>query len=112
MKTKLLILATIIILAALFIYLTFTMSAQGQLNSMIALLSEGHQKDSMFASREKTGMLRVAASCGMSSRSRMADFNDMKVTMDCHDSNQVIIHVDSFKGVPMIDMKAIWKLPK
>jgi hypothetical protein len=31
--------------------------------------------------------------------------------MDCHDSNQVKIRVESVKGLPMKDIEATWYLP-
>ena len=107
---KVCILAIIIILAVIFIHLTRIMSAQRTLNSLMDSLSGGYQKAQMISGSGKTGMPEVAASCGMGSG--MVDLSDMKISMDCHDSQHVKIRVESVKGVPMKEIDATWSLPK
>ena len=107
---KVFILAIIIILAAIFIHLTRVMSARRTLNSLMDSLSGGYQKAQMISGSGKTGMPEVAASCGMGSGK--VDLTDMKISMDCHDSQHVRIRVESVKGVPMKEIDATWYLPK
>jgi hypothetical protein len=86
------------------------MSAQAHLNSLMVQLTQGYQKTHVIPGHGEIGIHAVKASCGMASLKD--EFSDVKFTMDCHDSNQVKIRVESFKGVPMKDIEGTWSLPK